>query len=118
MPGHASPEEAATADDLIPAQYVKVVAVDYSPRQDLAVVLIEYNEPPMVEPYVVLCKRRDDGWVARQGGTGGGTSWMSTAEDGSLGVEVLWGPSAHTIEWDVPRGPDFDDPVDLGHGDW
>ena len=35
MSGHASPEQAATADDAIPAQYVRVVAVDHSPRGDI-----------------------------------------------------------------------------------
>jgi hypothetical protein len=118
MCGHASPEEAAAADDSIPAQYVKVLAVDYSPREDMAVVLIEYNEPPMVEPYVVLCQRTDDGWDALQGGSSEGSSWMRYDEDRSLGVEVLWGSSTHRTEWDVPGPSDFDGAIDSGHGDW
>jgi hypothetical protein len=52
--GHPTPEEAVISEDSAPSRFVNVVAVEYSPREDHAVVLIEYNEPPVVEPYVVL----------------------------------------------------------------
>jgi hypothetical protein len=117
MSRHPSPEEAAIADDAIPARLVKGRAVEYSPYGREAVVLIEYNEPPTLDAYVVLCRQTGDGWVAGQGGAGGGSSWMSTTEDGSLGVEIFWGPSSHRVEWDVPGGPDFEGPSDSQHGD-
>jgi hypothetical protein len=80
---------------------VQVVAVNYSPSASHAVVLIEYNEPPGVEPYVVLCEKTPDGWVERQGGSGGGLSWMATDAEGNLGVEVAWGQRP-TVRWEVP----------------
>jgi hypothetical protein len=98
--GYPTPEEAATAADSVPRRYVNIVAVDYSPRGSHAVVLIAYNEPPDLEPYIVLCQKTPAGWVERQGGSGGGVSWISTAEDGSLGARTTWEPP--TVEWDVP----------------
>jgi hypothetical protein len=79
---------------------VHVVAVDYSPGGRHAVVVIEDNEPPVVEPYVVLCEKTASGWVERQGGSGGGVSWMATDADGEVGVEVVWGPP--TVRWELP----------------
>jgi hypothetical protein len=38
-----------------------VVAVECSPGTDHAVVLLEYNEPAVVEPYVALCKNTPRG---------------------------------------------------------
>jgi hypothetical protein len=109
--GHPTPEEAVLAEDSVPRQYVNVVAVDYSPSRNQAVVLIEYNEPPTVEPYVVLCDNTPTGWVAGQGGSGGGVSWMSTDPDAELGVEVGWGPQP-TVHWDVspPSAPEWPPP--------
>src|SRR4051812_4963395 len=97
--GYETPEEAVRATDSAPPEYVRIIAVEYSPDRSHAVVLIEYNEPPAVEPYIVLCERTGAAWVAAHGTSGGGSSWMSTTEDGSLGVEVLWGPSRYVIEW-------------------
>jgi hypothetical protein len=81
-----------------------VVAVEYSPDSTLAVVLVEFNEPPAVEPYVVLCEATRGGWIAGHGSAGGGSSWMATKPDGSVGVEVTWGASAYSVEWDVAGG--------------
>lgn len=97
--GYATPEEAVRAEDSIPPEYVNVVAVEYSPSGEYAVVFVEYNEPPDVEPYVVLCEKEDSGWTERQGGSGGGLSWMSTSADGSSGVQATWHP--RTIQWSV-----------------
>jgi hypothetical protein len=101
MDGYATPEEAVRAADGIPPEYARIVAVDYSPDQRHAILLIEYNEPPVTEPYVVLCERRPDGWHQLQGGSGGGLSWLSTSDDGTAGVEVAWGQQPR-IRWDVP----------------
>lgn len=100
MSGHRTPEDAATAEDSVPPQYANIVAVEYSPDGDRAVVFIAYNEPPEVEPYVVLCKKTPGGWVEGRGGSGGGISWMSTSDDGSLGVRTTWDP--RTVQWNVP----------------
>jgi hypothetical protein len=98
--GHPTPEEAVIVEDAVPRHFVNVVPTHYAPSGSHAVVLIEYNEPPVVEPYVVLCERTSSGWVAGQGGSGGGLSWMSTGP-GDVGVEVEWGrPPA--VRWDVP----------------
>ena len=108
MTGFATPEEAAHADDAVPPQYARVVTVDYSPDGNHAVVLLEYNEPPHVEPYVVLCESTPSGWVEGGGGSAGGVSWMSTRDDGTEGVEVLWGRPPR-VRWEV-RPPDEPDP--------
>lgn len=99
MTGFASPEDAAIAEDTVPAEFVKIVAVDYAPDKGHAIVLIEYNEPPDVEPYAVLCQNTPGGWVAHQSGSADGVSWMSTSE--RLGVEVTWGDPP-LIRWGVP----------------
>ena len=99
--GHRTPEEAVIAEDSVPPQYVRVVAVDYSPSGNHAVVLIEYNEPPAVDPYVVLCEKTRSGWVTDLGGSGGGQSWMATDPDAVVGVEVTWGLEP-TVRWNVP----------------
>jgi hypothetical protein len=98
--GHATPEEAVRAEDSVPSEYARLVKVDYSPNKDYAVVLLEYNEPPTVEPYVVLCESTPSGWVQCQGGSAGGLSWTATRGDGTEGVEVAWG-QAPTVRWDV-----------------
>jgi hypothetical protein len=72
----------------------------YAPGDEHAVVFIAYNEPPLIEPYVVLCERTPEGWVDVQSGSGGAVSWMSTSEDGLLGVQTTWEP--RTVEWNVP----------------
>jgi hypothetical protein len=100
MTGYATPQEAVIADDSVPARYVNIVAVEYSPSGTHAVVLIAYNEPPVIEPYVVLCEKTPEGWVAGSGGSAGGVSWMGTSDDGSLGVRTTWDPP--TVQWDVP----------------
>jgi hypothetical protein len=87
----------------VPRQYARVVAVDYSPDGSFAVVLVEYNEPPAVEQYVVLCESTGSGWVERQGGAGGGLSWMATSPEADVGVEVAWGQQP-TVRWNVPGG--------------
>jgi hypothetical protein len=99
--GHPTPEEAVVADDSVPSQYVTFVAVEYSPTGNHAVACIEFNEPPVVEPYVVLCEKTPSGWVAGSGGSGGGLSWMATDSEAEVGVEVVWGPQP-TVRWDVP----------------
>jgi hypothetical protein len=63
----------------VPPEYANVVAVEYSPGGEHAVVFIAYNEPPDIEPYVVLCEKTSTGWVESLDGSGGGLSWMSTA---------------------------------------
>jgi len=99
--GYTTPEEAARGRDSVPHRYARVVAVAHSPDGRRAVVLIEYNEAPHAEPYAVLCEKGPDGWIGRGGGSAGGVSWMSTSEDGALGVEVGWG-CPPTITWDAP----------------
>lgn len=103
--GFATPEEAVRADESMPPQYAKIVAVEHSPDERYAVVCVEYNEPPMVEPYVIVCDKGPEGWEQGHGGSGGGLSWMSTSEDGSIGVEVEWWGRAPTVRWDV-RSPE------------
>ena len=99
--GYATPEDAIRAGDSVPAQYTRVVAVDYSPDRKHAVVALEYNEPPSIEPYVVLCWSTPSGWVEGQGGSGGGLQWMATSAHRDRGVEVMWG-GPPTVRWDVP----------------
>ena len=102
MSGYPTPEDAVVAGDSVPPEYVKIVAVDYSPDGSYAVVFIEYNEPPDVEDYVVLCEKTDAGWAEGSGGSAGGVSLMATGESGSLGVKTTWKPRA--VRWDVqPR---------------
>ena len=117
MSGHRSPEEAVVAEDSVPAQYVNVIAVSYSPSGESAVVVVEYNEPSAGEPYVVLCERTGDGWTTGSGGSGGGYSWIGTSEDGMLGVEVMWDPARPTIRWGVPRGSGGNAPPRPDHSD-
>lgn len=83
-------------------RYVHVVDVSYSPDGTRAVVFVEYNEPPRVEPYVVLCEKTEDGWVEGDGGSGGGVSWMGTheAHGRHLGVLTTWDPP--TANWNLP----------------
>jgi hypothetical protein len=72
------------------------------------VVFVEYNEPPDSEPYLVLCERLEDGWIAGGGGSGGGWSWMWTHDDptlGSVGVEITW--NQPMARWNVPDSDDF-----------
>jgi hypothetical protein len=96
----STPDEAVLADDTVPARYARIVAVEYAPDRHHAVVFVAYNEPPHIEPYVVLCEQAEDGWSELHGGSGGGISWMATAEDGSVGVETRWQPP--TARWGVP----------------
>ena len=84
----------------MPARFVHIVAVESSPSAKHAVVLVEYNEPSTVEPYVVLCEKTRTGWIERQSGSGGGLSWMATDADGQTGVEVAWGQQP-TVRWGV-----------------
>jgi hypothetical protein len=90
------------ADPGIPERYTRIVAVEYSPQRDRALVFIEYNEPPHVEPYHVLCERDGEGWVAGNGSNF--SDWMLTHHDehrGDVGVRTLgWDPP--TVQWDVP----------------
>jgi hypothetical protein len=65
MTGFATPEDAFRADDAVPPEYASVVAVDYSPSGQHAVLFIAYNEPPRVEPYVVLCEKTSAGSSAK-----------------------------------------------------
>ena len=106
--GYATPEEAARAHESVPPQFARVVAVEHSPDGTHAVVLIEYNEPPDVEPYVVLCQNTPTGWIDRGGGSAGRLTWMSTSEDSAVGVEVAWGQPPR-ITWDAPAW-DIPDP--------
>jgi hypothetical protein len=109
--GYATPEDAVRAEDPVPSQYARVVAVDYSPDRNHAVVMLEYNEPPTVEPYVVLCEHTPSGWVEGQGGSGGGISWMATRADGTEGVEVAWGRPPR-VRWEVPLPDEPEPPPD------
>jgi hypothetical protein len=110
--GYLTPEDAARGEDSVPPEYAHIVAVEYSPSRSHAVVFIAYNEPPDVEPYVVLCEQTASGWVENQGGSAGGWSWMSTSEDGSLGVETTWEPRA--VRWEVPAPQELDIEADEG----
>jgi hypothetical protein len=112
--GHRTPEEAVIAEDSVPPQYIKVIAVDYSPGGNHAVVLIEYSEPPAVEPYAVLCENTPSGSVTGLGGAGG-LSWMATDVDAEVGVEVAWGPEP-MVRWEVPPGAGPKRPPSAG--DW
>jgi hypothetical protein len=116
MSGYRTPEEAVRAAESVPPEYARVVAVEFAPTGSHAVVFIAYNEPPDIEPYVVLCEKTTDGWNERSGGSGGGISWMSTSEDGATGVRTTWDPPA--AEWDMPhRAWETPDP-DVGDGTW
>jgi hypothetical protein len=92
----------------VPPQYVRVVAVERSPDDRHAVVLLEYNEPPTVEPYLVLAENTPDGWVAGSGHSAGGLSWIATGAEGEHGVEVEWGQPP-MVRWGV-RAPDMPEP--------
>jgi hypothetical protein len=104
MPGFATPEDAVRDDPSVPPRYVRVLAVRYAPDGTRAVVFVEYNEPPAVEPYVVLCEKVGDGWVESSGGSGGGIAWLGTHDDpahGRIGVATSWYPP--TARWNVPH---------------
>lgn len=102
------------ATESVPPEYARVVAVEFAPTGSHAVVFIAYNEPPDIEPYVVLCENTPQGWIERASGSGG-EMWMSTSEDGATGVQPTWdSPSA---AWDVPAR--WDAPVpDAADGTW
>jgi hypothetical protein len=61
---HFETPEAAVLADSVPTEYVRVVAVEHSPDGSRPVVFVEYNEPPRVEPYQVLCEKAAGGWTA------------------------------------------------------
>ena len=61
MSGYATPEEAVRAGDSVPRQYMRIVAVEYSPDNTYAVVFIEYNEPRTVGAPVALGERVEFG---------------------------------------------------------
>lgn len=113
MSGHPTPEDAVRAGDSVPPRYANIVAVEYSPSGKHAVVFIAYNEPPDVEPYVVLCEKTPGGWVEGRGGSAGGMSWMSTSENASLGVQTTWNP--RTVQWEVPAP---EEPERAADGSW
>ena len=102
MAAFETPEAAVLADS-VPPEYVRVVAVGHSPDGSRAVVFVEYNEPPRVEPYQVLCEKAAGGWTAGNGGSGGGATWTWTHDDperGPCGV-LTWEPP--TAVWNVPE---------------
>ncbi len=105
--GYATPEEAARAHESVPPSSHASSPSSTRPTEH-AVVLIEYNEPPDVEPYVVLCQNTPTGWIDRGGGSAGRLTWMSTSEDSAVGVEVAWGQPPR-ITWDAPAW-DIPDP--------
>jgi hypothetical protein len=110
MSGYATPEDAVHAD--VPARYARVVAVEYAPGGEHAVVFTAYNEPPDIEPYVSLFEKTDSGWVEVHC-MSGGDAWMSTSDDDSLGVDTTWEPP--TARWntpvpDAPEVPAWDEP--------
>ena len=113
MSAYLTPEDAIRAGDSVPPQFANIIAVEYSPSGTHAVVFIAYNEPPHIEPYVVLCEKTPEGWDERQGGSGGGLSWMNTSDDGSLGVQTTWDPP--TVQWDVPA---WEEPELEADGTW
>jgi hypothetical protein len=89
----------------VPGDVVRVVAVEYSPDQQRAVVFVEYNEPPEVGRYELLCERRGGAWVERSGSTVGNATviWAWTHDDEQqvpLGVKTRWNPPH--ARWDVP----------------
>ena len=88
MDGYPTPEDAVRAPDSVAPQYVSIVAVEYSPRGEHAVVFIAYNVPSHIERCIVLCEKTPAGLVDAHGGSGGGMSWRSRVEDGSLGVQT------------------------------
>jgi len=109
MGGYRSPEDAVRAEDAVPAEYPRVITVQYAPDGAHAVDFMAYNEPPATEPHVVLCEKTPEGWCERYAGSGGGMSWMGTADDGSVGVLTTWEPPS--AQWDVPaRNEPEDDP--------
>jgi hypothetical protein len=73
--------------------------------------LLEYNEPPTIEPYVVLCEAATSGWVECHGGAGGGLNWMATRPDVGEGVEVAWAPPP-SVRWDVAAPDEPGSPSD------
>ena len=78
-----SPEEVAQAGDSAGTD-ARVVAVEYSPDRDRAIVFLEYNPDSRPEPYEVLCERSENGWTS----------------SGELGVTTRWDPPR--AEWNTP----------------
>jgi hypothetical protein len=89
--GCATPEEAARGG--IPARYARALATGTSPDDAFAVVVLETNEPPVVEIYEVVCVREGGRWFDRGGSGGVGLGWTSTDDDPerNLGVVKLSG---------------------------
>lgn len=106
MPAYRTPEEAVRADEAVPPEYARIIAVEHAPGGANAVVFIAYNEPPNIEPYVVLCEKTSDGWSTSYT-LSGGEGWMSTDSDGSVGVQTTWDPPC--AEWATPS-PDYPSP--------
>jgi hypothetical protein len=71
------------------------------------------NKPPDVEPYVVLCENTTDGWSTRDA-RADGDGWMSTANDGPVGVRTTWDPPH--AQWDATP-PEYPSP-DFTSSDW
>lgn len=115
-PVYRSAEEAAIGD--IPPSQARVVAK--SEKGDYAVVLLQTNDRPPFEPYQVVCKRVEGGWLFWGGGNGGG--WTRTNGDGVLtyweesdasAVRIRYGHEIHEVpvengyfffcKWNVPE---------------
>src|SRR3954454_24250545 len=97
MSGYSTPEAAPPGDDSVPAEFSRVVAVEYSPSLGWAVVFIACNEPTDIEAYVVLCEQTADSWVGSHGGSASGSFWVATSDDGSVGVRMEW--DERSVEW-------------------
>jgi hypothetical protein len=82
----------------VPLRSANIVAVEHSPGGAHAVVFIAHNEPPDVEPYVVLCEKTPEAG-SRARAVPAEVSWMSTSEDDSIGVQTTWDP--RTVRWNV-----------------
>jgi hypothetical protein len=94
--------EAATRGET-PARFARIIAVEYSPSGERALVFAEFNETPHTELYEMLCEKEGGRWHASTGGSGGGRGWKWTHDDpvrGPLGVASRWNPPA--ARWEVP----------------
>jgi hypothetical protein len=96
--GYTTPEEAARGD--IPREYAKVVDEQISPWGEHAALLLETNEPPAVEYYLVVCEKQGEYWMQMFGGNGGMSGWLS-----DVFVEADWneGPDGQvtlSTRWD------------------
>jgi hypothetical protein len=82
--------EAARGD--IPERYVRVVSYAVSPDGAAAVVGLLTNEPPAVEPEVVICDRTAGSWRGGHSSGGTGAGWSTTSSEGkpNLGVAYAW----------------------------